>query len=227
MKNRSSEIELLGNADKEFKDEFYAYSKTFKYAKGTSPFSIDDLLKYFYIVLDGRIKTYQLNFQNAKEQTIFIYKRGDMFDAVSLLDGGAHEVIYEVLEECRVLQLPMQKVREWLEFNSAFKNMFFPYLASTMRHTEELAVELSLYDVKERLMRLLLDNMNPNSNFKYRALQNLSNSEISKMLGTVRHVVERAIKQLKDEKIIKSSRKNITVINAHKLFEKTAKMLQK
>ncbi|HEY9203006.1 MAG TPA: Crp/Fnr family transcriptional regulator, partial [Sulfurimonas sp.] len=191
------------------------------------PFSVDDLLKHFYIVIDGRVKTYQMNLDNAKEQTIFIYKRGDMFDVISLLDEKPHEVVYEVLEDCRVLQLPIEKVRYWIENNSTFNKLFFPYLAAKMRHVETLASELSLYDVKERLMHLLLENINPHSTFKYKLLQNLSNSEISKLLGTVRHVVERAIKQLKQEKIIHTERKNIKVINLQKLLEKTDKMLPK
>ncbi|ABB43792.1 cyclic nucleotide-binding domain (cNMP-BD) protein [Sulfurimonas denitrificans DSM 1251] len=227
MKTNPLEIEFFGKIDKNFEKEFYSCAKTIKYRKGDSPFSVDNLLSYFYIVLDGRIKTYQLNFENAKEQILFIYKRGDMFDVVSLLDGKAHEVIYEVMEDCRVLQFPVQKIREWLESDLAFKNMFYTYLASSIRYTENLAVELSLYEVKDRLMNLLLENLNPNARFRYKVLHNLSNSEISNMLGTVRHVVERAIKQLKDEKIIKSGRKNITVINVHKLLEKSTKMLHK
>ena len=227
MKTESFEIELLNNIDKDFKNEFYKYSKTFEYKKGFSPFCSDTLLNYFYIVLDGKVKTYQINFQNSKEQTIFIYKRGDMFDVISLLDNESHDVIYEVLEDCKVLRLPIENVRYWIDNNDTFKSIFFPYLASKMRHTEDLAVELSLYDVKERLIHMLVENINPNSHFKYMLLQNLSNSEISKLLGTVRHVVERAIKELKHEKIIKTSRKNITVINLQKLLEKTTKMLQK
>lgn len=227
MKTSFYEIELLRNVDKEFKDEFYKYSKISEYSRGSSPFCVENLLNNFYIVLDGKIKTYQINFENSKEQTIFIYKRGDMFDVISLLDKKPHEVIYEVLEDCKVLRIPIQKVRYWIDSSNTFKNVFFPYLASKMRYTENLAIELSLYEVKERLIHLLVESINPNNHFKYMLLQNLSNSEISKLLGTVRHVLERAIKQLKYEKIIKTSRKNITVVNLEKLLEKSTKMLHK
>ncbi len=227
MKTKSFEIELLHNVDKEFKDDFYKYSKTLEYPKGSSPFSSDDLLNYFYIVLDGKIKTYQINFENSKEQTIFIYQRGDMFDVISLLDEKPHEVIYEVLQDCRVLRLPIERVRYWINNNPTFNKIFFPYIASKMRYIEDLATELSLYDVKDRLIHLLIENLNPNNKFKYRLLQNLSNSEVSKLLGTVRHVLERVLKQLKSENIIQTSRKNIRVKNFQKLLDKTTKMLLK
>ena len=54
--------ELLQNINQTFTDEFYRYAKPLEFEKGSSPFYADDLLKYFYIIVDGRIKTYQINF---------------------------------------------------------------------------------------------------------------------------------------------------------------------
>ena len=221
------EIELLTKLDDNFKNDFYKDSKIVEYEKGSTPFYSDDLLEYFYIVVNGRIKTYQINFDNNKEQTIFIYKKGDMFDIVSLLDNEEHNVIYEVIEDCTLLQLPIQKVRYWLDNDVSFNRKFFPYLAKQMRHTEELAVELSLYETKNRLVNLLLQNVNENNHFKYKLLQNLSNSEIAKLLGTVRHVVERTLKQLKEDNIIEKSKKTIKILDFEKLLEKTSQMLLK
>jgi CRP/FNR family transcriptional regulator, cyclic AMP receptor protein len=227
MQKNTNAIELLDNLNKSFEDEFYKYASSLEYKKGESAFHSDDLLKHFYIVVDGKIKTYQINFDNDKEQTIFIYKRGDMFDAISLLDGETHDVLYEVLEDCKVLELPIERVRYWLENDSTFSKKFFPYLAAQMRHTEELSTDLALYNTQDRLINLLVDNLNPKKPFKYKLLQNLSNSEIAKLLGTVRHVVERALKQLKADNIIETSRKNIKIKSLQKLLDKTTQLLLK
>ena len=220
QKEDSKKLELIANVNKTFEDEFYSYAKTLEFKKNSSPFFPEDLLKYFYIVVDGKIKTYQMNFQTNKEQTIFIYRRGDMFDVISLLDNKAHEVAYEVLEDCKVLELPIDRVRYWLENDSTFSKRFFLYLASQMRHTEELASELSLYETKDRLVNLLIQNLNPNNHFKYNLLKNLSNSEVAKLIGTVRHVIERNLKELKTDNLIETGRKNITIKNFQKLLEK-------
>jgi len=225
MQSNSKQLELLDNTSKTFEEEFFKYAEPFEYAKGASPFFPDDFLKYFYIVVEGRIKTYQINFQNAKEQTLFIYKRGDMFDVLTLLDNQAHEVAYEVLENAKVLRLPIQRVRYWLENDTTFNKKFFPYLAAQMRHTEELASDLALYDTRERLINLLIDNMNPKKHFKYNILQNLSNSEIAKLLGTVRHVIERTLKELKADELIETSRRNIKIKNFQKLLERSSHYL--
>jgi len=227
MKQDISNITLFQNITDSFEQELYNVSKIIEYKKGASPFYPEDLLKYFYMVIDGRIKTYQINFETNKEQTIFIYKRGDMFDIICLLDNQPHEIIYEVLEDCKVLQIPIDKVRYWIETNPTFNRRFFPYLALSMRHTENLATEISLYETKDRLVNLLLQNVNPQNHFKYQLLQNLSNSEIAKLLGTVRHVIERTIKQLKEDKIIEKTRKEIKILDFEKLLTKTTQMLLK
>jgi len=227
MTTQTKDIELFSNLTTDFEQELYQVSKIVEYEKGSNPFYPEDLLQYFYMVINGKIKTYQINFDNNKEQTIFVYRRGDMFDIISLLDNQPHEVVYEVMEDCKVLQIPIEKVRYWIEHNPTFNKKFFPYLAQAMRHTETLATDISLYETKDRLVNLLLDNVNPNKPFKYQLLQNLSNSEIAKLLGTVRHVVERTIKQLKDDNLIEKSRKAIKILNFEKLLEKTSTMLLK
>jgi len=222
MQTSQQELGILDNFTKTFKDEFYQYAKPMEFEKGSSPFFADDLLKYFYIVVDGKIKTYQINFTNNKEQTLMVYRRGDMFDVISLLDNQPHDVIYEVLENAKVMQLPIEKVRYWLENDLTFNRKFFPYLATQMRYTEELASDLTLYETKNRLIKLLIDNLNPNKKFKYNLLQNLSNSEIAKLLGTVRHVVERTLKQLKSDDLIETSRRNIKIKNFQELLDKAS-----
>jgi len=227
MKKDIHSIEIFNNIASSFEDELLKVSKIVEFEKGSNPFYPEDLLEYFYMVIDGKIKTYQINFDNNKEQTIFVYRKGDMFDVISLLDDKPHEVAFEVLEDCKVLQIPIKTVRYWIDTKPSFNRILFPYLAQTMRHTESLATDIALYDTKDRLVNLLLQNVNKENHFKYKLLQNLSNSEIAKLLGTVRHVVERTLKQLKDDNIIEKSRKTIKILNFEKLLAKTSQLLLK
>ncbi len=213
----SINIELF----KGLEDEVRLCAKTVSFQKGETLFYGNQLMHYFYIVTKGAIKTYQLNLNNAKEQTIFIFTKGDMFDTIILLDNEPHDVMYEALENTELMQLPMEKVRQWIANNRAFNERFFPYLASQMRHTEELATDLALHSTQERLIKLILQNLDPNNNRNFNLIQNLSHSEIAKLIGTVRHVVERHLSVLKDEgSIEETSRKHLCVKNVQKLLEK-------
>ena len=218
-------IEIFKELDQSFEQQFLQYGQVVSLKKKETPFLDGELSKFFYIVLKGKIKTFQMNLENAKEQTLFVYRAGDMFDTLILLDGKNHDVLYEVLESAEVLQLPIKKVREWLRTNEQFNRHFFPYIASQMRHTEELASDLSLYSTSERLSKLLLQNMNPSDDHYYQLLQNLSKTEIAKLLGTVRNVVERHLKELEAEDIIENQRKNIYVKDVEKLLEQSEQLL--
>ncbi len=218
-------IEIFKELDQSFEKQFLEYGKIISFKKKETPFLNGELHKYFYIVLKGKIKNFQINLDNAKEQTLFVYRQGDMFDTLVLLDGKPHDVMYEVLENSELLELPITKVHEWLHNNEQFNRHFFPYIASQMRHTEDLASDLSLYSTSERLSKLLLQNINPQKTHYYQLLQNLSKTEIAKLLGTVRNVVERHLKELETQNIIKNQRKNIYVKDMQKLLKKSDKLL--
>ncbi len=218
-------IEIFKELDQSFEQQFLKYGEVISFKKSETPFVNNELSKYFYIVLKGKIKSFQMNLETAKEQTLFVYRSGDMFDTLILLDGKAHDVLYEVLEPTDVLQLPIEKVREWLKTNEQFNRHFFPYIASQMRHAETLASDLSLYSTSERLSKLLLQNMNPDDKHYFQLLQNLSKTEIAKLLGTVRNVVERHLKELEAEQVIENKRKNIYVKDVKKLLENSEQLL--
>lgn len=213
-------IEIFQNLDQSFEEEFLQYGKQVSFKKRETPFVDDRLHAYFYIMLSGKIKSFQINLDTGKEQTLSIYRQGDMFDALILLDGKPHEVLYEVLESSELLELPIAKVRDWLKNNEQFNQHFFPYLASQLRQKEELASDLSLYSTSERLSKLLIQNINPQDPQHFQLLQNLSKTEIAKLIGTVRHVVERHLKELEADDVIENKRKDIYIKDIKKLLAK-------
>ena len=217
-----SKYELLpfSGLDEVTVSEISRHTKRIMFKKGETLFTQGELMRYFYVVIRGKIKSYQLNLNNAKEQTIFIFREGDMFDTIVLLDGQEHDVMYEALEESEVLQMPIEFVRELISTNKEFNSKFFPYLARQMRQMEELATDLSLFSTSERLIKLLLQNLDPNNLMKYKLIQGLSHTEIAKLIGTVRHVVERHLKALKAEGTIETKNRNIQIVDARKLLDK-------
>ncbi|BDY13113.1 Crp/Fnr family transcriptional regulator [Hydrogenimonas cancrithermarum] len=192
-----------------------------EYRKGFPAMDPDDTLRHFYIIIEGRIKVYRYNPETNREQTLYLLGPHDMFDVLTVLDGKRHDVMTEALDDVKALELPIEKVREWLETNPAFNRAFFPYMAKQMRQVEELASDLSLYDTSTRLMKLILKNLDLKNPVKpLGLLQNLPHEEIASMIGTVRHVVNRHLQQLKREGILNIERKKLAVNDVKKLLEK-------
>ncbi len=218
------QIQPFNDVSRTLIDEINANGKLRTFRKGESCMQGDDTLKHFYLILKGRMKVFDINFETGREQTFFLLTRGDMFDVVTLLDGREHDVMTEAVDDLSVIELPMEKAREWLRSNPAFNQLLLPYLAGQIRSLETLSSSLSLYDTSERLMRLIIDNLDPQTQ-QPTLLNNLSNSEIAKMIGSVRQVVERNLKQLQKEGIVTTGRKKLQVNNLNLLKEKIGHIL--
>lgn len=216
----TSTIEPFKALDDNTQLEISRFTKRVSFNKGQTLFTNGELTKYFYVIQRGKIKTYQLNLNNGKEQTIFILREGDMFDTIVLLDGEVHDVMYEALEDTEAIEMPIESVRNLITTNSSFNKLFFPYLARQMRSVEALATDLSLHSTEERLAKLLLQNLDPNNLMKYNLIHGLSHTEIGNLIGTVRHVVERHLKKLKLDGVLESKNKTLQILNTKKLLEK-------
>ena len=95
-------------------------------------------------------------------------------------------------------------------------------MAKQLRGVEALAIDLSLYDIYDRLVHLFvryLDRSDP-TNPKFKLIDNLSHEEIASMVGSVRKVVNRALQKLKKEGIVDISRKKLKLQSLQKLLDK-------
>jgi len=191
------------------------------FQKGEDPLSSTDTLKYFYFVLEGKIKIYDIDFETSKEQTLYMLSHGDMFDVVSLLDSQPNQYISEVLEPSRVIQVPIEEVKQMILSDEKFRQYFYSYIASQLKSMEDLAVSLSFYDVYHRVLQLFARyTQTVDGKSSLRVIDNLSHDEIASMVGSVRKVVNRALQRLKKDGIIEVSRKNIHIKNFQKLLDR-------
>jgi len=181
--------------------ELQEYGRQITFTKKNNPITYENSNKYFYILFSGKIKIYNLNFETNREQTLYMIGKGDMFDTLVLLDGQDHDILTEVIETGTAIEIPIDKVREWLDHNESFKSYFYPYVSKQLRNIEELATDLSLLDTSERLTKLILKDIEMSGEL----LRGLSHTEIGNLIGTVRHVVERHLKKnniLKERKML-------------------------
>jgi CRP-like cAMP-binding protein len=214
------QLDSFGQISENLKREIEEVGKIVSFEKNETPFAYDETLEYFFIFLCGKIKIFHMNLNSGKEQTIYLMGRGDMFDTAALLDGKPHDVMNEALEAGEMLKIPIGKVREWMYIYPAFGEIVLKYIAGQIRHVEELAADLTLLDTKERLIKLIIKNLEKSRVSGRNMLENLSHAEIANLIGTVRHVVDRHIKQLKTEGILEAGRRKMSLKNMEKLQEK-------
>ena len=201
------------------KDEFEQFGSVVSFTKDNNPFEPDTLLDWFFIIISGKVKIYDINFETNREQTLYLLVRGDMYDVVTLLDGQIHDLASDVLEAGEAIRFPVYKVKEWMHKNPAFEQLIYRYVAMQMRNVENLAIDLSLYDTKERLLKLLLKNIDTIEKRGVDLLSKLSHTEIANLIGTVRHIIDRHIKELKKDGVLEDKKRSIALKNAKKVLE--------
>lgn len=195
--------------------------KDLYFKKGEDPLSSANTLKYFYFVMSGKIKIYDIDFETSKEQTLYMLSHGDMFDVVSLLDKKPNQYISEVLEDTHVIQVPLADVEQMILDDAKFRQYFYHYVASQLKSMEDLAVSLSFYDVYQRVLQLFAKfTKTTDGESKLQIINNLSHDDLASMVGTVRKVLNRTIQRLKKDGIIEVSRKNIHIKNFQKLLDR-------
>jgi len=201
--------------------DLIVHKKRIIFDAGFPAFNPSDTLHYFYFILEGKIKISQINPDTGKEQTLKLLSRGDMFDVITLLDNRPHDYLSHTLERAEVMQVPIAHMRDLIQGNSEFSHYFYPYLAKQMRSMEDLAVDLSLYDVYHRLLRLIGRSIDPaDEKAPLHLIDNLSHEELASLIGTVRKVINRSLQQMKSEGIVDISRKQLELKDMQKLLDK-------
>ena len=204
----------------ELQEDIARFGRVSFVKKGEVLMRPEECLEHFFVLLEGRVKVSQINFENGKEQILYLLSKGDMYDVVSLLDGKAHENMAMALDDVKLLVFPIELFREWIETKPSFNKLFFPYVAKQLREMENLASDLSLYDTTTRLVKLIAKNIEKEGDKQtLKLINNLSHDELANLIGTVRKVLNRNLQSLKKEGLIDIRRKEIYIKDSQNLLE--------
>lgn len=175
----------------------------------------------FHIIISGRLKIFITDEETGREFTMFLLSKNDFFDVITLIDNSSHKFYYESLEEVKMLSTPILNMRKWLKKYPVLNERLLPYVGKQLLNVEEYAINHTLFEISARLARLILKNLNQESN-KLEFINDLSNEEIANLIGSTRAVVNRHFQDFKNEGILKIGRKKMEVTNLPLLLEKAA-----
>lgn len=181
-----------------------------KWTRETCIINHQKFLFHFYIITSGRIKMYNVDEFSQKEHTLFLLKKGDVFDLFCLLDGCKHSVYYECIDNIKVLAIHMDTLRDWLKKNPEHYQNFLSYTGKMMRSLEDHVSQLIFTNIATRLLKLLLSNVDEKSK-KLQHINDLPNKEIAYLIGSTRAVVNRHLQKLKKNGSIKTSRNKVQI----------------
>ncbi len=112
----------------ELHEDINGFGRVSHVKKGDTLMRPEECLEHFFVLLEGRVKVSQINFETGKEQILYLLSKGDMYDVVSLLDGKEHENVAMALDDVKLLVFPIELFREWVATKPSFNKLFLPHV---------------------------------------------------------------------------------------------------
>lgn len=174
----------------------------------------------FYILLKGRVKIGLHHVNNGRELTLFLLGPGDGFDIMGLIDGSESHYQITALDDVEVLSAPIKQWQACMAQYPSVRKFVEEYAAKQIQRLRELAGALALDDTMTRLIHMLLRHYDTNQTpANCNLIYDLSQEELSQLIGTVRPVIARLLGKLKRNELIEIVNGNLHIIDKQGLLE--------
>ena len=158
----------------------------------------------FHFIQKGFVKILRSS-EEGRTQTLSIVGPGHTFNEVAAIDGGPNPASVEGLTDTVIYTIARADFLRILERHPQVSRAVLASFAARLRQMVELASDLSLRTVPQRLAKLLLEQA--------QVAGPLTQHEMAARLGTVREVVGRALRTLTDEGLIRVDGHRIVITN--------------
>ena len=177
--------------------------------RGEVIFLEGDPPKGFLVVREGAVKIYKTG-DGGREQILEIEGPGRPVAELPLFDGHPYPASCAAVHDTVLLVVRTRDFQELLEHHPDLTRAVIASLAFRLRRMVMLVRELSLRDVRQRLMDLFREFATDGGSFEL----DLSHQEVAARIGTVREIVSRTMAKLVQEGVIRVEGKTVTLLEA-------------
>ena len=166
-----------------------------------------------YVVLSGAVKVAKTD-SRGRELTLSLQGPGTSVGELPLFDGDNYPYSAEAAQAgTEVWFVPREIFRSLMHSHPEIADRALLALGRQLRQMVQIAEAQSLYTVQSRLAAYLLETANGETKFRLDA----TNDDIAGRLGTVREVVSRTLRTLKESKVIGLQGRWVTISDSTEL----------
>lgn len=173
--------------------------------------------KGIYFLSKGKVKTCMLNDQ-AKELITGLYKEGDFFGYLALLEENKHTDVAIALEDAEVCLIPKEDFYSLVYKNAEVSRKFIKMLSDDLREKEEQLLKFAYNSVRKKVADALITL---HDRYKNEADKNftisISREDLANLAGIATESTIRTLSDFKDEKLVEIHVSKITILNYEKL----------
>jgi len=175
--------------------EILSGAKPRSFPKNSTVFLQEDPADWFYLVLDGWVKTFRTTF-DGDEAVLNILGQGDVIACSEIFGGDVHSVNCVTVLDAQLLPLSIKKIRSITADNSDVAMGFLSYLSRQVQKSEDDIEKLKTKSALEAVAELLLTHCNEVSGPSFFLLP-YSKTLIAQKLGLRPESLSRIFSKLK------------------------------
>lgn len=185
--------------------------------KGEVLFDEGEHINGVYCVRDGVCKVSKMS-SNGKDQIIKLIKKGDIIGERSLISNEASNLKAVAVNDVEVCFIPKEEIMKDLKQNSNFTMSILNDLASALKQSDNVVVDMAQKTVKQRLAETLIHLHENFAEKENGALDiQLSREDLANIIGTATESAIRLLSGFKKEGLINLKGKEIFILNSSKL----------
>jgi CRP/FNR family transcriptional regulator len=172
-----------------------------------------------YFVVRGQIRLVKASAEG-REHVLRVLGPGATFNDVAVFDGGPNSDSAVAVGSTKIGFIPTATVTALIDRYPSVAKAALKLLSARQRSLGDMVEDLALRDVIVRVARLLLGCIGRHEHMLEQAesaCARITHQEIATMVGSVREVVQRALKELERDGAISLERTRIEIRDAAKL----------
>jgi CRP-like cAMP-binding protein/CheY-like chemotaxis protein len=173
--------------------------------------------KGIYFLSKGKIKTHKLN-DFGKDLITGLYKEGEFFGYLALLDEGKYSDSATAMEDADVCMIPKDEFFSLVYKNAEVSKKFIKMLSNNLREKEEQLIKLAYNSVRKKVADALItlhDRYKKENETNFTI--NISREDLANLAGIATESTIRTLSDLKDEKLVDINVSRIVILNYDKL----------
>lgn len=169
------------------------------------------------VVVSGQVRVLRTS-SEGREQVLRILGPGRSFNDVAAIDGEPNPATVVAMTDSKVVLLSRPALMRLLDAQPDITKAMLLLMAHRQRFLVEMIEDAALHSVVGRVARLLLRCASGNQPLiegAADACQRVTQQDIAAMAGSVREVVQRALKLLEQEGAIRLGRAEIIIVDTN------------
>lgn len=182
------------------------------YEKGETLFLEGEQPKGLFVVWRGAVKVFKIG-PSGREQILEVEGPGRSVAELPLFDGLPYPASCSAVQDSVVLSVNASEFHRLLDSQPAITRAIIASLSERLRYMVHLVEEISLKDVRARLVDLLLREAGESDRVELGG----THHEIAARIGTVREIVSRTLGRMAQDGVIRVEGRTVQILDRERL----------